>query len=85
MGSEDSNELKMRRHTPDQVVRKSREADKILAEGGGIAQVLQKHGGARGAANRLQSATRRGGDESGQHDSPPSIIGRHARVVPTDA
>ena len=42
MGSEDSNEMEMRRHTPAQVVRKLREADPILADGGGIAQVWQQ-------------------------------------------
>ena len=30
-----------KRHTPEQIVRKLREADKILAEGGTVAQVLQ--------------------------------------------
>ena len=49
----------------------------------GIAQVLQKHGGARGAANQVQSVRRRSGDESGGA-SPPPGMGRHSRVGPSD-
>jgi len=59
----------------------------------GIAQVLQKHGGARGAANqvqfnqvRVQSARRRSGEENGHAHAaatPPSL-GRHSRVGPSD-
>ena len=48
----------------------------------GIAQVLQKHGGARGAANQVQSVRRRSGDESG--GASPPAMGRHSRVGPSD-
>jgi putative transposase len=41
MGSEDD-EMKRRKHTPEQVVRKLREADRMLAEGSSVAQVLQQ-------------------------------------------
>ena len=33
--------MKKRRHTPEQVVRKAREADKLLGEGAWMAQVFQ--------------------------------------------
>ena len=33
--------MKRRKHTPDQVVRKLREADRLLAEGKGIAEVAK--------------------------------------------
>jgi transposase-like protein len=40
MGVEDD-EMKRRRHSPEQVVRKLREADRMLAQGSSVAQVLQ--------------------------------------------
>ena len=40
MGMEDD-EMKRRRHSPEQVVRKLREADRMLAQGSSVAQVLQ--------------------------------------------
>jgi putative transposase len=33
--------MKRRRHTPEQIVRKLREADRLLGEGKGIAEVLR--------------------------------------------
>lgn len=33
--------MKQRRHTPDQVVRKLREADRLLGEGKGIAEIAR--------------------------------------------
>ena len=41
VGVEDDDEMKQRRHTPEQVVRKLREADRLLAQGSSMAQVLQ--------------------------------------------
>jgi transposase-like protein len=40
MGVEDD-EMKRRRHTPEQVVRKLREADRMLGQGASVAEVLQ--------------------------------------------
>ena len=40
MGVEDD-EMKRRRHSPEQGVRKWREADRMLAQGSSVAQVLQ--------------------------------------------
>ena len=34
--------MKRRRHTPEQIVRKLREADRLLAEGGAIPEVAKK-------------------------------------------
>ncbi len=40
-GVEDDNEMKRRRHTPEQIVRKLREADRMIGQGASIAEVLQ--------------------------------------------
>ncbi len=41
MGVEDNEEMKRRKHTPEQVVCKLREADRLLAEGSSVAVVIQ--------------------------------------------
>lgn len=40
-GVEDNEELKRRKHTPEQIVRKLREADRLLAEGSSVAVVIR--------------------------------------------
>ena len=41
MGVEDDDEMKRRKHTPEQIVRKLREADRMIGQGASIAEVLQ--------------------------------------------
>ena len=40
MGVEDD-EMKRRKHTPEQIVRKLREADRLIGQGASVAEVLQ--------------------------------------------
>ena len=41
LGVEDDEQMKRRKHTPEQIVRKLREADRLLAEGSSVAVVIQ--------------------------------------------
>ena len=41
MGERRTDEVKRRRHTPEQVIRKLREADRLLAEGTEIPEVCK--------------------------------------------
>jgi DNA-binding transcriptional MerR regulator len=41
MGERRTDEVKRRRHTPEQIIRKLREADRLLAEGRQIAEVAK--------------------------------------------
>lgn len=41
MGKEEPNKVKARRHTPNQVIRKLREAERLLGEGRSIAEVAK--------------------------------------------
>ena len=48
MGVEDDDEMKRRRHSPEQIVRKLREADRMIGQGTSVAEVLPASGGDRG-------------------------------------
>jgi hypothetical protein len=53
-----------RRHTPEQIIRKLREADRLLGEG-------------EGAGNSVRPLSRRGlvfVDEASEHVSPPNAV-----------
>ncbi len=41
MGKERTDEVKRRRHTPEQIIRKLREADRMLAEGAEVPEVAK--------------------------------------------
>ena len=41
MGEERTDEVKRRRHTPEQIIRKLREADRMLAEGAEVPEVAK--------------------------------------------
>ena len=41
MGREEPNKVKARRHTPNQVIRKLREAERLLGEGRSVAEVAK--------------------------------------------
>ncbi len=41
MGKEEPDKVKARRHTPNQVIRKLREAERLLGEGRSIAEVAK--------------------------------------------
>lgn len=51
--------MKRRRHTPEQIVRKLREADRLLGEGQTLPEVVKGVGGVRGHVSPLAGALRR--------------------------
>lgn len=48
-----------RRHTPEQIVRKLREADRLLAEGKDLAEVARAAGGVRADLSPVAEPVRR--------------------------
>ena len=51
--------MKQRRHTPEQIIRKLREAERLQAEGADIATLRQAPGGHRADVPPLAGAVRR--------------------------